>query len=233
MPHKVCETSTALLYLIKGKFTITSNVKYCDIIDESAKLYENIIFPPRIYNDSIRFNSPVKLLTKLSIVVDDVICPGYPDGNMDESCTLFSSHSLTRSAIHFIYCHNLRMHNKITDHLNISWSEATAFVAAKSVWGALRGLETFSQLIYFTDDQKVCSMFRFALACLVLFSFAFFSIKLLFYFSHNLKVGYQQLNCNQRSSALQVSRPFTRHSASLHTCSSAQEADRRYGIQQA
>ncbi len=40
-----------------------------------------------------------------------------------------------------------------SDELTISGTFAT--VTAKSVWGALRGLETFSQLTFIVDDHFV------------------------------------------------------------------------------
>jgi hypothetical protein len=39
----------------------------------------------------------------------------------------------------------------MTDELKVSTYQAT--IKAKSVWGAIRGLETFSQLTFFTNDN--------------------------------------------------------------------------------
>lgn len=65
-------------------------------------------------------------LQQLSVSVVDLNCSSYPALGDDES------YSLTING------------------------QPTATLQAKTVWGALRGLETFSQLIYLTDDKKYC-----------------------------------------------------------------------------
>lgn len=43
--------------------------------------------------------------------------------------------------------------NTFTDKLNIS--DSTAHLESDSIWGILRGLESFSQLLVTTDDHTV------------------------------------------------------------------------------
>jgi hypothetical protein len=58
----------------------------CDIVTENLKLYKNILFPPKIYDESF-LNATDPLLTLLNITVQNTAtCPGYPDDQMDESC---------------------------------------------------------------------------------------------------------------------------------------------------
>lgn len=86
-PAHISNTSASLFYLVKEKFEIKTNMKVpCDIISENAKLYKNILFPPKIYNN-YSVDPSDKLLTKLFIsIAKPDICPGFPNSDMDESC---------------------------------------------------------------------------------------------------------------------------------------------------
>ena len=66
---------------------MNSNLKdYCDILDENFKRYKNILFPPKILNNT---TAPAnkRQLKDLYIEIFDNSCPKtYPYLNMDESC---------------------------------------------------------------------------------------------------------------------------------------------------
>lgn len=145
MPEYMNGTSNKLLYLNKNNFFIKTNLKFnCDIITENVRHYRNVIFPPKIYTNVTKKSKTTNeiYLTTLNIFISQSnICPKYPDSTMNESCI-------------FLFYFNYKKFTffKI-DNLTVNSKGAELY--SESVWGALRGLETFSQLTYFTDDNKV------------------------------------------------------------------------------
>lgn len=121
MPLSWTGTSDKVLYLDQKKFKMVSTLRHCDIIQESIKLYKNILFPPKIYQPNPPVARRDAMLWGLKMSIADKECPTYPTSSMNESYTL-----------------------KI--------GRGIAHVKAQSVWGALKGLETFSQLTWFTKD---------------------------------------------------------------------------------
>ena len=92
MPMHINSSSANILYLNKRNFKIISDLSTCDIIEENIKLYTNILFPPRIYDQSKHdvINTTHQILTTLYIKIEKKAkCPAYPS-DMDESCTLIN-----------------------------------------------------------------------------------------------------------------------------------------------
>jgi hypothetical protein len=90
-PRVINATSRQLLYLSKAQFEIVSDLPACDIIQDNVRRYTNILFPPRIYEQSRHSGlSGVKFLTRLNIKITGAsqTCPSYPDSNMDETCMI-------------------------------------------------------------------------------------------------------------------------------------------------
>ena len=66
---------------------MSSNLNdYCDILEENFKRYKNILFPPKIL-DNTTAPGYARQLKELYIEILDDSCPKlYPYLNMDESC---------------------------------------------------------------------------------------------------------------------------------------------------
>lgn len=76
-------------------------------------------------------------------------CEKLPYLGMDESCA-YSFDITNQHEYYFLFL----------DDLTISDSEAT--LQSFSIWGMLRGLESFSQLLYVAPDSRSVSLFRFS-----------------------------------------------------------------------
>ncbi|KAI3380427.1 hypothetical protein SNEBB_001653 [Seison nebaliae] len=102
-------------------FEFFKKTNVCDIMREGVERYKKIIFSPLHWNnnDKVEKDTTLKKLNKLLIVIDSDDCP---------------------TNVHII--------DTVTEAytLNIGFRSE---LRCKHVWGCLRGLETFSQLIYY------------------------------------------------------------------------------------
>lgn len=90
----------------------------CDIVSEAIKRYKSLTF---ITNKKSVADSSLPPLKKVNIQIDQPELCGYPQLNDDES---YSIEIVQRDA------------------------HVLGSISSKTVWGALRALETFSQLVY-------------------------------------------------------------------------------------
>ena len=89
MPQYMNGTSNEVYFLSESNFEIKTNID-CDILEENKLIYKNVLFPTaNLFNK--QFDPNIKYLNELNIEIKDPQgrCPGYPDQNMDESCTIF------------------------------------------------------------------------------------------------------------------------------------------------
>eukprot|EP00106_Octopus_bimaculoides_P016122 XP_014783564.1 PREDICTED: beta-hexosaminidase subunit beta-like [Octopus bimaculoides] len=121
MPH-LWKKSPKLFGIDPERFSLTSSLKDCDIIDAAKQRYTGLIFQGKQNRFSGRLSRPE--IRNLHVDIMDQKCPRYPHINDDE-----------------------------TYEVNITNQLAT--VSAKSVWGALRGLETFSQLVFEHGNKEI------------------------------------------------------------------------------
>ncbi|CAK9298805.1 unnamed protein product [Gordionus sp. m RMFG-2023] len=126
-----------LLTIYPSKLEILTNIK-CDIMENAIERYANLMFS----NEYAIINKFVSIMDKLLIIVDSKKCEKYPELNSDESyrITFFKDDEKIPIDSNYLYS-----------------AKTTKFycgkIVAKSIWGALRGLETFSQLINYTDSK--------------------------------------------------------------------------------
>uniref|UniRef100_A0A914UJ16 Beta-hexosaminidase n=1 Tax=Plectus sambesii TaxID=2011161 RepID=A0A914UJ16_9BILA len=120
--------------LSPGKFNFKTAYK-CDIIDQAFIRYQKLLFPSsKKWDDNIdddfgAGNDADPSLTFLTVTISEECPTGVPQLGMDESYKLDVP------------------------------SSGAAVLTAAQVWGALRGLETFSQLLFHPDgDENVYKM---------------------------------------------------------------------------
>jgi len=101
----------------------------CDIIVEAIKRYKSLTF---ITNKKTSLDDSVPVLKKLNIQIDQPELCGWPQLNDDES---YSIEVVQRDKL------------------------VLATLKSKLVWGMLRGLETFSQLVYSNDLNDTTRFF--------------------------------------------------------------------------
>ena len=119
---------------------VYSNMESCDIIASAIERYQPLFFPPKLDMQQPPADGD-KVLQSLTLTLrGDTQCPKYIQLDSDESCE-YHRHSSRISP-------SLRV-----DTLTIAREIAT--VEASTVWGLLRGLETFSQLIYIDEQNYV------------------------------------------------------------------------------
>lgn len=124
--------------LISSEFNFTVNdLGDCSIVKDATNRYNRILFPCERFSSKAKPSPAFRLngqkqLQSLEIQVKNGQDCGYPHSKMDES-------------------YELRISDQSPD--------PKAVLLANSVWGALRGLETFSQLVYtqeFIKGQTNC-----------------------------------------------------------------------------
>lgn len=109
----------ATLALNPGRFTLSASLKGCDILNAAVAKYPAIIFP-KTPTSPQRVPKRHRAIGEVASLQIRVKgpCPAFPQLGMNENYTLSVE------------------------------TNGTALLTAESVWGALRGLETFSQLVY-------------------------------------------------------------------------------------
>lgn len=126
------KSNAAFLVVRPSEFQFVTTGETCDILDTAFNRYFGIIFePPRLFrNKAANYKSWKKnpyfagYLSELEVALKNP-CERWPSSNMDEKYNL---------------------------EVNTNDSPGKAVLNADSIWGILRGLETFSQLIYQNDD---------------------------------------------------------------------------------
>ena len=136
-------------------FIISSNADNCDVINEAIKRYQQLSFlstvPPAVLPSSSSTLSSF-LLRELKIEIESADQCLYPQENEDESYRLeitttrtVKSDTLNVKETNTIYTNNRSDQNPIHSK---SKSIPVGQIKSISVWGALRALETFSQLVH-------------------------------------------------------------------------------------
>lgn len=118
------------VYAIAANLTIehTTNIRECNILTNAAERYKRLI----LYEDctnTIRSKAPRRLITSVNVGVRGN-CEPWPHLDMDES-------------------YSLEIAARSYDGTYV------VTIAANAIWGALRALETLSQLVYFSGGERL------------------------------------------------------------------------------
>lgn len=134
--------SNDTIYLRPHDLTIFSNLLDCDIIDKAIQRYEPLFFPPKL--DLKSPTDDQDILQSLTLNVrDNPTCEQHITLNSDETCQFHIFYFFSTSRLLSFFSDELTIFREI------------AIVNANSVWGLLRGLETFSQLVYINEQNYV------------------------------------------------------------------------------
>jgi hexosaminidase len=140
-------------------FMVNSTSQTCDLLTSAFDRYYRLIFFPQSYLDYVlnpeSINNEIKsrpkksladlhdtpLLKRLNVHIQQP-CDQYPSLQSDESCKRTNIDSFLKPILFFF-----------KDTLTIN--DDNGMLESVSIWGTLRGLETFSQIVYFDDDLEV------------------------------------------------------------------------------
>ncbi|CAF1484893.1 unnamed protein product [Rotaria sp. Silwood1] len=117
--------SIDLVYIDPHKFIIDSSLKRCDVIDKAIENYKAIFHPSKLNTHSL------------------------PD-NIDEKQVL----AMLSIEIKSNKCEKYPTFH-VDESYNITIEQAYGKIQANTIWGALHGLTTFSQLHFITDDIQL------------------------------------------------------------------------------
>ena len=131
-----------------------TSLQGCDLIEKTNIIhYMNVIFPPKLYVEGACNSLMQRSLTQLRIDIKDNFCP------CEFRLFLILNYLVFFNLISFKY--NKKAYPNA--NMNESYTLKVANLMANSVWGALRGMDTFSQLTYFSADtlrvQKVFAIY--------------------------------------------------------------------------
>ncbi|XP_068211206.1 beta-hexosaminidase subunit beta-like [Palaemon carinicauda] len=125
-------------------FEILANLTGCDIMDAAVHRYKNLILiDPLATSDP---NYPE--LTTLNVIVTSG-CDHTPHLNSDPT---YESYVLDISIVGDVQPEGEEGEEAVEGKEKLG--EGVASIMANTVWGALRGLETFSQLVHLTEPQR-------------------------------------------------------------------------------
>ena len=124
-------TSSPIVYTLKADtFQIKASLNTCGILNEAIKRYEDLVFQPAVFSANAVQKPVLKVAYDLDVL--NVVLEG---GNCEELPYMDMDEAYTLTV------------------------GQTTLLSAKSTWGLLRGLETFSQLVYQTGKHKSIMIF--------------------------------------------------------------------------